>query len=61
MYFWCGAGLPDFSWYKIPKPEIMYQNEHKMYQIGIFGSKTNHLATLVRGMTFITIAKVTVS
>jgi hypothetical protein len=66
------AGLPDFSWYKIPKREkytklprnITKDRKngplfHKIYQhpplkdppkftqIGIFGLKTNHLATLV--------------
>jgi hypothetical protein len=28
-------GLPHFSWCTIPKPERMYQNEHKMYQMVI--------------------------
>jgi hypothetical protein len=29
-------GLPDFSWYMIPKPEKMcYINKHKMYQMVI--------------------------
>jgi hypothetical protein len=27
------VGLPDFSWYMIPKPEKMYQGEHKLYQM----------------------------
>jgi hypothetical protein len=27
------AGLPDFSWYMIPKPEKNVPNEHKMYQM----------------------------
>jgi hypothetical protein len=30
-----GAGLPDFSWYKIPKRGEIYKNDHKMYQMGI--------------------------
>jgi hypothetical protein len=63
------AGLPDSSWYKVPKRgKIQIPNYHepqngqsvnKTYQhlplqdplnfteIGIFGLKTNHLATLV--------------
>jgi hypothetical protein len=74
-----GTGLPDFSWYNIPKRGKIYQmtikytklsqnipncckihipDGHKMYQhhplpeppkctqIGIFGLKINHLATL---------------
>jgi hypothetical protein len=74
------SGLPDFSWYIIPKQEKMYQMNAKctkwsqnipkvrkilqmdikyinilqsMYgtpkftQIGIFGLKINHLATLL--------------
>jgi hypothetical protein len=72
------AGLPDFSWYNIPKRVKMYQNlgnipnghkvcqmagnwpnGHEIYrhlpllyppkstQIGIFGLKRNHLATLL--------------
>jgi hypothetical protein len=69
-------GLPDFSWYKIPKREKIYQistncpqnitkdrkmdqSVHKIYQhlplqdppkftqIGIFGMKICHLATVV--------------
>jgi hypothetical protein len=28
-----GTGLPDFSWYMIPKPEKLYQNERKIYYI----------------------------
>jgi hypothetical protein len=48
------AGLPDFSWCKIPKPEEMYQiikyaqmsvnitNGHQIYQ----RIKSYHLATL---------------
>jgi hypothetical protein len=77
----CGykAGLPDFSWFKIPKRGKI-PNDHKLYQmaikyfqwqknrpngqkicqdfplqappkftqIGIFGLKTNHLATLMQ-------------
>jgi hypothetical protein len=64
-------GLPDFSWYNIPKRGKMYQitikyikwpqnisNGHKIYQqfplqdppkftqIGIFGLKRNHPASL---------------
>jgi hypothetical protein len=27
------TGLPDFSWYMIPKPEYNVPNEYKMYQI----------------------------
>jgi hypothetical protein len=29
------AGLPDFSWYMIPRPEKNVPNEHKMYQMVI--------------------------
>jgi hypothetical protein len=29
------AGLPDFSWYVIPKPEKNVPNQHKMYQMVI--------------------------
>jgi hypothetical protein len=75
------AGLPDFSWCKIPKRGKIYQmatgctkrplniyngrkidqmvikytkifhlqDPPKFTQIGIFGLKTNHLATLVTG------------
>jgi hypothetical protein len=28
-----GSGLPDFYWYKIPKPEKNVPKEHKMYQM----------------------------
>jgi hypothetical protein len=28
-------GLPDFSWYMIPKPEKMHQRNKKMYQMFI--------------------------
>jgi hypothetical protein len=28
-------GLPDFSWYMIPKPELNVPNEQKMYQMVI--------------------------
>jgi hypothetical protein len=71
------AGLPDFSWYKIPKRGKIYQmaikyfqwpqnrpNSHKICQyfslkdlpkfsqIGIFGLKTNYLATLHQRRVF---------
>jgi hypothetical protein len=49
-------GLPDFSWYNIPKlvkctkMAIKYtnimQDPPKFTKIKIFGSKRNHLATL---------------
>jgi hypothetical protein len=29
------AGLPDFSWYNIPKTGKKLPNDHKMYQIAI--------------------------
>jgi hypothetical protein len=29
------AGLPDCSWYMIPKPEKNVPNEYKMYQMAI--------------------------
>jgi hypothetical protein len=28
-----GSGLPDFSWYSIPKRGKIYQNDHKFYQL----------------------------
>jgi hypothetical protein len=31
-----GAGMPDFSWYKIPKREKLYQIcDHKIYQMTV--------------------------
>jgi hypothetical protein len=31
----CEPGLPDFSWYAIPKPEKMNTNEYKMHHMVI--------------------------
>jgi hypothetical protein len=41
-----GAGLPDFSWFNIPKQALMYPKQSKMYQNG--GKYTNvfHCKTL---------------